>query len=75
MVYILVAPGAALIACLLRVCAVLLRAIRPGAQQRIRPHRDTDRALGAGNYIGYCAAIVASLLLTERIGALLSQRE
>jgi predicted MFS family arabinose efflux permease len=67
--YFLVAAGAALIACCYGFARFSYGLFAPVFTDTFDLSPTLTGAIGAGSYIGYCAAIVASLLLTDRLGA------
>jgi predicted MFS family arabinose efflux permease len=68
-VYLLVAAGTALIACCYGFARFAYGLFAPVFTETFGLNRTLTGVIGAGSYLGYCAAIVASLLLTDRIGA------
>jgi predicted MFS family arabinose efflux permease len=68
-VYVLVAAGTALIACCYGFARFSYGLFAPVFIDTFGLNPTLVGAIGAGSYVGYCAAIVASLLLTERLGA------
>ena len=67
--YFLVAAGTALIACCYGFARFSYGLFAPVFTETFGLTPTLTGVIGAGSYIGYCAAIVASLLLTDRIGA------
>lgn len=68
-VYLLVAAGTALIACCYGFARFSYGLFAPVFTETFGLSPTLTGAIGAGSYIGYCAAIIASLLLTDRLGA------
>ncbi|KUI09064.1 arabinose ABC transporter permease [Mycolicibacterium acapulense] len=67
-VYLLVGAGTALIACCYGFGRFSYGLFGPVFGETFRLSPTIAGVIGAGSYIGYCAAITASLLLTDRIG-------
>ena len=67
--YFLVGAGTALIACCYGFARFAYGLFTPTFGDVFALDGALTGVIGAGSYIGYCAAIVLSLLLTERIGA------
>ncbi|MFV9634138.1 MFS transporter [Mycobacterium neumannii] len=67
-VYLLVGAGTALIACCYGFGRFSYGLFGPVFGETFRLSPTITGVIGAGSYIGYCAAITASLLLTDRIG-------
>lgn len=67
--YIFVGAGTALIACCYGFARFSYGLFAPVFTDAFGLTPSVAGAVGAGGYIGYCAAIVASLLLTDRLGA------
>ncbi|GAT12465.1 YbfB/YjiJ family MFS transporter [Mycolicibacterium novocastrense] len=67
-VYFLVGAGTALIACCYGFGRFSYGLFGPVFGETFRLSPTITGVIGAGSYIGYCAAITASLLLTDRIG-------
>ncbi len=67
--YLLVGAGTALIACCYGFARFAYGLFAPVFTDTFGLSPTLIGAIGAGSYIGYCAAIVGSLLLTDRIGA------
>jgi predicted MFS family arabinose efflux permease len=68
-VYFLVAAGTSLIACCYGFARFSYGLFAPVFTDEFGLTPTLTGAIGAGSYIGYCAAIVVSLLLTDRVGA------
>jgi predicted MFS family arabinose efflux permease len=68
-VYLLVGVGCALIACCYGFARFSYGLFAPVFTDTFGLTPTLTGVIGAGSYVGYCAAIVASLLLTERLGA------
>ncbi|KUI16873.1 arabinose ABC transporter permease [Mycobacterium sp. GA-1285] len=68
-VYLLVGAGTALIACCYGFGRFSYGLFAPVFGETFGLSSTVAGVIGAGSYIGYCAAITASLLLTDRIGA------
>jgi predicted MFS family arabinose efflux permease len=68
-VHLLVVAGTALIACCYGFARFAYGLFAPVFTETFGLNRTLTGVIGAGSYLGYCAAIVASLLLTDRIGA------
>ncbi|KUI20677.1 arabinose ABC transporter permease [Mycobacterium lehmannii] len=67
-VYLLVGAGTALIACCYGFGRFSYGLFGPVFGETFHLSPTIAGVIGAGSYIGYCAAITASLLLTDRIG-------
>ncbi|MGH3674151.1 MAG: MFS transporter [Mycobacterium sp.] len=67
--YFLVCAGAALIACCYGFARFTYGLFAPVFTETFGLTSTLAGVIGAGSYIGYCAAITASLMLTDRIGA------
>ncbi len=67
--YLLVAAGCALIACCYGFARFSYGLFAPVFTDTFGLTPTLTGVIGAGSYVGYCAAIIASLLLTERLGA------
>ncbi|MGV0604171.1 MFS transporter [Mycolicibacterium sp. XJ1904] len=67
-VHLLVGAGTALIACCYGFGRFSYGLFGPVFGETFRLSPTITGVIGAGSYIGYCAAITASLLLTDRIG-------
>jgi predicted MFS family arabinose efflux permease len=67
--YFLVCAGAALIACCYGFARFTYGLFAPVFTETFGLTSTLAGVIGAGSYIGYCAAIVVSLVLTDRIGA------
>jgi predicted MFS family arabinose efflux permease len=67
--YFLVCAGAALIACCYGFARFTYGLFAPVFTETFGLTSTVAGVIGAGSYIGYCAAIVVSLVLTDRIGA------
>ncbi|KUI48365.1 arabinose ABC transporter permease [Mycobacterium sp. GA-1199] len=67
-VYLLVGAGTALIACCYGFGRFSYGLFAPVFGETFALSSTITGVIGAGSYIGYCAAITASLLLTDRIG-------
>lgn len=68
-VFLLVGAGCALIACCYGFGRFSYGLFAPVFGDAFRLTPTIAGVIGAGSYVGYCAAIVASLLLTDRLGA------
>lgn len=64
----MVAAGAALIACCYGFARFAYGLFAPQLQEEFAMSPTLTGVVGAGSYLGYCLAIVVSLLLTERLG-------
>ncbi|MGV0853406.1 MFS transporter [Mycolicibacterium phlei] len=67
--FLLICAGTALIACCYGFGRFAYGLFGPVFAETFGLNSTIIGAIGAGSYIGYCAAIVASLLLTDRLGA------
>lgn len=67
--YLLVGAGCALIACCYGFARFAYGLFGPVFGETFDLSPTIAGVIGAGSYLGYCAAIVASLLLTDRLGA------
>ena len=67
--YFLIGAGTALIACCYGFARFAYGLFAPVFADVFELDGVLTGVIGAGSYIGYCAAIVVSLLLTERVGA------
>jgi predicted MFS family arabinose efflux permease len=67
--YALVGAGTALIACCYGFARFAYGLFTPVFAERFTLNGALTGVIGAGSYVGYCASIVVSLLLTDRIGA------
>ncbi len=67
--YFLVAAGCALIACCYGFARFSYGLFAPVFTDTFGLTPTLTGVIGAGSYVGYCAAIIASLLLTRRLGA------
>jgi predicted MFS family arabinose efflux permease len=68
-VYFLVAAGTALIACCYGFARFTYGLFAPVFTDAFQLTPTLTGVIGAGSYVGYCAAIIVSLVLTERLGA------
>ena len=67
--YLLVGAGTALIACCYGLARFTYGLFAPAFTDEFGLSGALAGGIGAGSYVGYCASIVLSLLLTDRIGA------
>lgn len=67
--YFLVAAGTALIACCYGFARFTYGLFAPVFTEAFDLTPTLTGVIGAGSYVGYCAAIIVSLVLTERLGA------
>lgn len=67
--YFLVAAGTALIACCYGFARFTYGLFAPVFTDAFQLTPTLTGVIGAGSYVGYCAAIIVSLVLTERLGA------
>jgi predicted MFS family arabinose efflux permease len=65
----MVAAGAALIGCCYGFARFAYGLFAPQIQDEFAMTSTLSGVVSAGSYVGYCAAIVVSMLLTERLGA------
>ena len=68
-VYLLVGAGSALVACCYGFARFSYGLFGPVFSDTFGLTPTITGVIGAGSYLGYCAAITASLLLTDRLGA------
>jgi len=68
-VFLLIAAGNALIACCYGFARFTYGLFAPVFTDTFELTPTLTGVIGAGSYVGYCIAIVVSLLLTERLGA------
>jgi predicted MFS family arabinose efflux permease len=66
--YSLVVPGTLLIACCYGFARFAYGLFTPALSREFTLTPTTVGVIGSGSYLGYCVAIVASTVLTERIG-------
>lgn len=67
--YSLVAAGAALIGCCYGFARFAYGLFVPAFTEQFALTPSAIGVIGAGSYVGYCVAIVAALVLTDRLGA------
>lgn len=67
--YFLVAAGTALIACCYGFARFTYGLFAPVFTEAFDLTPTLTGVIGAGSYVGYCAALIVSLVLTERLGA------
>src|SRR5690348_12125817 len=68
-VFLLIAAGNALIACCYGFARFTYGLFAPVFTDTFELTPTLTGVIGAGSYVGYCIAIVVSLILTERLGA------